>query len=333
MKRPKKLVICKDMESTEIDRIRRGFPWLRIILCQTEEEQAEAIKDADILLTRILPSTVEDAPSLKWVQFFWEGVDAMSNDLSESSVILTNASGIHTQHIAEHVFMYLLSLGRKVHMYHEYQQRRVWLGWWDQPRLVKLEGSTIGIIGYGRIGQAVARIAEGFGMDVIALKRDHGIVSMDHKVGGTPLDSSKQGPEVVNGPGGFDDLLSRADHIVLSLPLTEETEGIVGEREFRLMKRNAFFINIGRGKLVMEEDMIKALEEGWIAGAGLDVFEIEPLPAESPLWGMDNVVITPHSSVGGDPADHDVVSLFIENLERFIKGERLLNLIDKRAGY
>lgn len=330
---PRKLVIGKEADEAYINRIRDSFPILEIITCREEEEQELLIRDADVLLTRILPKDPGIAPHLKWVHFIWEGVDTMSDKFRSSDVLLTNSSGAHTVHIAEHVMMYLLILSRKVFMYNDYQKRSEWLGWWDQPELRKLNGTTIGIIGYGRIGRAVARIADGFGMDVIAVKRTPSLKSQSsfHSEGCCDMEGSI--PKVFYGLDEMDMMLDRCDSVVLSLPLTDETCGIFGKEQFIRMKDSAYFINIGRGGLVDEPALIEALENNEIGGAGLDVFSEEPLSSSSPLWKMDNVVITPHSSVGGDPSDNEVLDLFIENMERFMKGERMLNLVDKSRGY
>ena len=330
---PRKLVIGKELEARYVNMIQERFPHLEIEICSEEEEQETCMVDADVLLTRIIPKDPSQAPRLKWVQFLWEGVDSMTRKFARSDVILTNSSGAHTVHIAEHVFSYLLTLSRKSFMYRKYQERREWLGWRDQPELRKLHGSKIGIVGYGRIGRAVARIADGFSMDVIALKRNPGRIMQDKHNGEGCCDMDGSIPKEFYGPDELCKMLGMCDHVVLSLPLTDETRDLFGVREFRAMKRSAFFINIGRGELVDEQALIRALDEKWIAGAGLDVFRDEPLPSDNPLWSMENVVITPHSSVGGDPADDEVVSLFIDNMERFTEGRPLVNLIDKSKGY
>ena len=328
-----KLLIGKRMEPEYIEVIGNRFPQLEIDTCDTREEQEMKIREADLLFTRMLPDDPSIAPRLKWVQFMWEGIDAISPSFRDSDIILTNASGAHAIPIAEHVFTFMLNHERKTFMYREYQEKKEWLGWWDQPRLGLLHGKTIGIIGYGRIGRAIAGIAKGFGMEVIALKKDPSRRSSDDHHYSVCCDEDGSIPSKILGPDGLHQLLSLSDHVVISLPLTSETAGIIGGNEFRNMKRGAYFINVGRGALVDEPSLIKALDEKWISGAGLDVFEKEPLPEESPLWAMDNVTITPHSSVGGDPADEQVVELFCENLDRFLDGRKMINVIDKERGY
>ncbi len=328
-----KLVVGRKTDDVRIERLRSRFPFLDIEVCETEDEQQKALPQADVLFTRILPRDPSIAPRLRWVHFMWEGVDSMSGEFRDSDVLLTNSSGAHADQIAEHVFTFILNHARKTRLYMGLQDKGEWLGWWDQPRLDKLRGSTIGIIGYGRIGRAIASVADGFGMKVIVMKRDPSIRSQDGHHLTWCRDPEGQIPEKIVGPEGMTELLSRSDHVVAALPYTRETHQIFGQDQFMAMKNSAFFVNIGRGALVDEDAMVRALERGEIAGAGLDVFEKEPLPPENPLWNMKNVIITPHSSVGGDPAEDQVIDLFCDNLERFLKGEDLLNVVDKKRGY
>ncbi|MEA3559850.1 MAG: D-2-hydroxyacid dehydrogenase, partial [Candidatus Thermoplasmatota archaeon] len=267
-----KVVIGKDIGDDLIGRIKERFPWLDIVTCSDEAEQDACISDADVLLTRIVPKDPTSAPRLKWVHFIWEGVDSMSRKFVESDVILTNSSGAHTDHIAEHVFSYLLALSRKSTMYGKYQERGEWLLWHDQPELRKLHGSKIGVVGYGRIGRAVAKIANGFSMDVLALKRNPKKIQQDKNQTGARYDVKGGIPKEFYGPDDLCKMLGMCDHVVLSIPLTDETRDMFGEKEFMAMKRSAFFINVGRGELVDEEALISALDEKWIGGAGLDVF-------------------------------------------------------------
>ncbi|MGA1820170.1 MAG: D-2-hydroxyacid dehydrogenase [Thermoplasmatota archaeon] len=328
-----KLVIGKRMEDGYIQIIQNRFPWLLVSTCSTREEQEEMLIDADILFTRILPEDPSKYPRLKWVHFMWEGIDTISEDFRSSDVLLTNSRGIHARQVAEHVFMYMLAHSRKLFDYRKNQESRFWLPWKDQPLLGTLNGKTLGIVGYGAIGREVSRIAKGFNMHVNAVKKDpEGAAQSPHSMssGGDQFDP---GPDKIMGPDGLDQLLNESDHIVLALPLTDETIDMFGKREFGSMKKGAFFVNVGRGALVNEDELIRSLEEGHLSGAGLDVFREEPLPATSPLWSMENVIITPHSSVGGDPADELVVGLFCENLDRYLKGEDMINVVDKRRGY
>jgi len=329
----KKLVIGKMLDSRYVSTIQEMFPWLNISLCETREEQEEFLRDADILFTRMLPMDPSMYPKLKWVHFMWEGIDGISEELKGSDVLLTNSRGIHSHQIAEHVFMYMLVHSRKVFDYRKNQEKRFWLPWKDQPLIRTLKDSTIGIIGYGAIGREIARIAKGFGMRVVAMKREPGSRVRSTFPARDGINEPAPPPDKVLGQDALNELLSESDHVVLALPLTEETRNFMGEAEFENMKKGAFFMNIGRGALVDEDSLIKSLENGHISGAGLDVFRDEPLPGLSPLWSMENVILTPHSSVGGDPADERVVELFCENLDRFLKGKEMINLVDKKKGY
>ncbi len=167
-----KLVIGKQFHESEIERIRAFQPDLEIVVAENEEDLKREISDATILLSRSIPEGIEAAEQLKWIQFTWEGVDHFTDAFMESDILLTNAGGAHSLQMAEHVFSYLLTIARKVPMYLDLQKQCQWLDWMDQPHLGRLHGSTIGILGYGRIGKAVASIAKGFGMNVLVLKRD-----------------------------------------------------------------------------------------------------------------------------------------------------------------
>ena len=328
-----KLVIGKEFDEDALSRISESYPGIEIVTVKDADHQARELRDADILLSRFMPSDLKDSPNLKWIQFTWEGVDHLSDDLKGSDVIVTNAGGAHSIQMAEHVFSYLLTISRKVPMYLDFQKRSEWLEWPHQPLLKRLYGSTIGVLGYGRIGRAVARIAEGFGMRVLVLKRNPADMSVEGFREDECCDMVGAIPEKVYGPDEIQEMLSICDFVVITLPLTDETRGLIGKKELRLMKDDSVLVNIGRGPIVKEKDLVEALEEGWISAAGLDVFDEEPLPPDNPLWDLDNVIITPHSGVGGDPADDKILEIFTENLKRFGKGEELINRIDKKRGY
>ncbi len=328
-----KLVIGKELPDEIISRISDRIPGAKVVSTRTREEQDNEIVDADVLFTRIIPEDISQARKLKWVQFMWEGIDTMSPAFRDSDMILTNAGGAHSIHIAEHVFAFLLNLSRKTRMYNDHQDRNEWVGWLDQPKLQRLFGSTIGIIGYGRLGRAVASIARGFNMRIIVLKRDPAKLKHDDYHDGTCCDIEGLIPDEIVGPDGMSYLLRNSDHVVMTLPLTGSTIGSFGRKEFKVMKETAFFVNVGRGKVVDEDSLIEVLKEKRIAGAGLDVFDTEPLSPDSPLWEMEDVIITPHSSVGGDPADDQVLAIFLENIDRFLRGDKLINVIDKSQGY
>ncbi len=333
MEQPRKILIGKDLDQSYIDKILDKYPWVEVDTCTSEEEQERKLSDVDILFTRVIPKTTLKAPKLRWVQFMWEGIDEITEDFRDSKIILTNAGGAHTIPIAEHTFTFILDHEKRSFLYHAYQKKREWLGWKNQPKLGTLHGKTIGIIGYGRIGRAIAGIAKGFGMKVLAMKRTPADRSRSDLKYATCCDKEGKIPSEIHGPEGLHHILSNSDHIVLSLPLTEDTNNFIGPEEFKSMKKGTFLVNIGRGALIDEKALMAALDGGSISGAGLDVFKEEPLPPENPLWAYENVMITPHSSVGGDPADDQVVDIFIENLQRYIDGIEMINVIDKKRGY
>ena len=277
-----------------------------------------ALAAADVVWALKLPARfVERATRLKWLQTISTGVDRLlTPELVRSPVIVTNMSGIHEVTIAEFVLMLMLMFVKQApRSFHQQIEGR--FKWFPMDVLT---GKTVGIVGFGRIGREVARVVRFFDMKVIATRR-------------TPV----QG-DVVEGVellplNRLQELLEQSDFVVLALPLTEESRGIIGKAQLRAMKPSARLINVSRGPLVDEPVLIRALDEGWIAGAGLDVFAKEPLAADSPLRRMPNVIFSPH--VSGDIAEYDVgaARFFAENLRRYLSGQPLLNVVDKALGY
>jgi phosphoglycerate dehydrogenase-like enzyme len=234
----------------------------------------------------------------------------------ESDVVITNTAGAFDAAMAEHAFALLLTLTRGMRAAHDHQRRHEWS---REVPVYQLSGKTMGVLGLGTIGRAVAVRAKAFGMRVIAL---------DAQVKVPP-----EGVDEVTGPDRTDDVFRESDVVVVALPLTERTTGLVNRDRLRTMKRRAYLINIARGPIVVEDDLAEALRVGGIAGAGLDVFEKEPLPTESPLWDMPNAVVTSH--MGGrspEGIDH-IETVLADNMRRFAAGEPLMNVIDKRLGY
>jgi len=218
--------------------------------------------------------------------------------------------------ISEHILALMLAFSRGLHQCVKSQQKHSW----DRPdRISELSGSTMGLIGVGRIGKKIAELAKALNMRVLGLRRNPG-----RKVG--PVDK-------MVGPGDRDWLLSRSDWVVITAALTTETRGMIAENEFKNMKDSAYIINVARGPIINQKALIKSLQKGWIAGAGLDVFEEEPLTVDSPLWDMPNVIITPHSSWLSPHHRGRRIKIFVENLKRFQSGEQLINIVDKQRGY
>jgi len=281
-----------------------------------EEGQSRAAEAEVILAGHWSEELWRAAPQLRWVQSWGAGVEWMlTPDFVASPVILTNAQGIYATPIAEHVFAFLLHFARGLdrHVCHQPEHR------WQHAGVVELRGSTLGIIGLGGIGAEVARLAKGFGMRVIAVRR--------HPDRPSPSADEVRGPEALLW------LLGESDFVALCAALTPSTRELLGEAELQCMRPSAYLVNIGRGRLIAEEALVEALRERRIAGAGLDVFAQEPLPPDSPLWDLPNVLITPHNA-GNSPHSHArLLTLFCGNLRKYLAGEELLNVVDKAAGY
>jgi phosphoglycerate dehydrogenase-like enzyme len=282
-----------------------------------------------------LPADLSRAPELKWVQLHTAGVDhLLDHPLMRSDILLTTASGIHATPIAEYVFASILAFSRRVPQMLYYQKRREWpQGRWNLFARPELRDRTLGIIGYGSIGREVGRIARCFGMRVVATKRS---VSQMRDVGYAVQGTGDREGALLDEafpPERLSEMLSLCDYVVVAVPLTPEMRKLIGEAELRAMKPSAYLVNISRGGTVDEAALLRALREGWIAGAGLDVFEEEPLPSDSPLYDLENVILSPHVSGFTLRYDERTSDLFAENLRRYLTGEPLLNLVDKERGY
>ncbi|MFQ5420136.1 MAG: D-2-hydroxyacid dehydrogenase [Anaerolineae bacterium] len=277
----------------------------------------------------------EQAPNLRWVQTHWAGIDSLINTpIWDTDIAITSASGIHAPNMAQYAITQMLIWAHRVSNWFKYQREGKWPGQrWNRFLPHELRGQTLGIVGYGSIGREIARLAKGFGMRILVSKRDaRQIQDNDFSLPGIG-DPGGTLPDRIYPGEALRSMLTECDYVALVLPLTGQTRGLFDASIFKQMKPNAFFINIGRGGLVNEKDLIKALKKGWIAGAGLDVFETEPLPESSPFWQMENVILTPHIS-GFTPAyDDRVTDLFAVNLRRYLAGEPLLNLVNREKEY
>jgi len=278
----------------------------------------EELKDADIL-AGVEPVTppIKNAKKLKLIHVFSAGVEeVLTPEVVKSKVIVTNSSGIHAIPIAEHVLGFMLIFTRKFYQTFEKQQRKIWKANQD---LTELRGKTVLIVGLGHIGTEVARLAKCLGSKVIAVKQN-----------------VKKRPDFVDklySSNQLDEALPKADFVVLCLPLTAQTLHLFDMGKFKLMKKSAILINIGRGAVVHEKELIIALDNKIIGGAGLDVTEKEPLPKNNPLWEMENVIITPHHSGWSEKYMDRGIDVFCTNLKAYLKNKPLSNLVDKKRGY
>lgn len=290
-----------------------------ILSARRDIDLVDNLESAEIILGGISREEFKRAKNLRWIQATGAGVDGLLfPELVESDVILTNASGVHPIPIAEHTFALILAITRGLIKSFEGKNKKAWLH--NEVYIDELYGKTIGIIGYGKIGQGIAKLARGFWMKVIGLKRD-------------PSKDVEVKPDILLGKDSLDILLRESDIVVIIVPLTSETYHLIGEKELGLMKPTGILINVARGKVVDENALIKALKEKRILGAGLDVFETEPLPPESELWDLENVVITPHIA-GLNPYYTDrLLEIFIKNLKTYPDVSKMVNVVDKKLGY
>ncbi len=280
----------------------------------------EKIGDVDVAIVwHFAPELLRKAKRLKWVHFAMAGMDdALHPALVESPVLVTSSVGVHAQPVAEHAFAMILAFARGLVLASANQHERRWARRSVVYSIHELHGMTLGVVGLGHIGRAVARLGKAFDMHVVGVSRH-----------GAPVDDVDE----VFAPDGLPKLLSRADFVVLCVPLTAETRGIIGVDEFRLMKETAYLINVGRGPLVREDTLLEALRRRWIAGAGLDVFEREPLLPDHPFYNLDNVIISPHVAGVTPYYWEKMAKLFVDSFQKFQAGEELPTKVDKERGY
>ena len=296
------------------------IPDLQIARARTPEEIMAEIPDTEVLYGFPNAAVIDAATSLKWVQSPGAGVDWVARvpGLVESEIVVTNTRGAHAPSIAEHVFAMLLTFTRGIPQSLSWPKEHYWGRAEGYRALREMYRSTMGIIGCGAIGQAIARRALAFEMDVIA-------------VDANPCDPIN-GVELLP-PDRLDDLLARSDAVVVTVPYTAETHHLLNEQTIGRMRNDAYLIGISRGGIIEEQALANALREGRLAGAAIDVTETEPLPADSPLWDTPNLLITPHLAGASGPKEKRCVEIFRDNLVRYAAGEPMINVIDKRRGY
>jgi D-2-hydroxyacid dehydrogenase (NADP+) len=296
---------------------------------ESEEEAKERLepilRETEVLLTNpIVPDDIADrAPNLKWLQLTSAGVDRLLDaPVVRSNVTVTTASGIHATPISEYVIGAMLAFAKGFPKAFRAQGERAWRPFWPD----ELEDKTVGVLGVGAIGARVVNLAKALEMRVLALRR-----SAERRMTGE--ESGIAGVDEMLPPSDLPYLLAESDYVVVALPLTPDSRGLIGETEMWAMKPNAVIVNIGRGAIIDEAALVRALKEGWIAGAALDVFTQEPLSPESELWGLENVIVTPHISGGTPRYMERAVGLFCDNLRRYLVGEDLRNVVDPTRGY
>jgi phosphoglycerate dehydrogenase-like enzyme len=297
---------------------------------------SELWQNTEVLYThRVLPAP-EQAPHLQWIQFHWAGIDHALDApiLKRPEVVATHLSGASVSQMAEYAVMMMLALGHRLHDAMSYQKRAEWpKGRWDKFVPNELRGSTVGIIGYGSVGRHIARLLRAFGATMLATKRD----AMHPEDDGYNIDGlgDPEGDLAARlyPPQALRSMLKECDFIVVTVPLTEDTRGMIGAKELEAAKHGAYLVDISRGGIVDHEALIEVLRERKIAGAAMDVFPSEPLPSDSPLWKLPNVIITPHVAGFSPHYDLRATALFTENLHRYLAGLPLHNRIKLERGY
>ena len=302
-------------------RIAAELPRLRVVVAEDEATAASAVTDAEAAFGVIPPALLAKAGRLRWLQAPQAAPPAgyYYPELIKHPVVVTNFREIYNDHIAAHIMAFVLAFARGLHDYLPRQAQREWKREPLDTGVVHLPEATMLIVGVGGIGAETARLAAAFGMRVIGV---------DARRRQAP-----PGVAELHPPDALDSLLPRADFVVLTVPHTPATEGFMNRARFSRMKRSAFFINIGRGKTTRLDDLVAALRAGELAGAGLDVFEQEPLPSDDPLWTMPGVLITPHTAGFGPYLDERRFEILLENCRHFLAGEPLRNVVDKSAWF
>ena len=313
-----KILINTDLDDALIQRIQDVSEEVEIITASSEGEALEIMPEVEVVLGPVTPAMLALGDQLRWVQNLGAGVDdVLFPEFVESDVVLTSAKGIVGIHLADHAMALLLSLTRGIATAvrnPSFDQR-----WPIRAASWELAGRTMGIVGLGGTGQALAIRAAGFGMRIIAVDPD------DVEV-----------PDCVNlcwKMDRFHDLLAESDVVAVCAPLTKKTEGMFDADAFRRMQNHAMLVNVTRGLIVDEYALLQALEQGQIGGAGLDVIPQEPLPDDHPLWHMPNVVVTPHTAGGSPHRMGRTVDLFCDNLARLLDGRSMSSVINKDKGY
>ena len=302
-------------------RLAAELPGIDVVVCEDEAQAGREIADADGALGSLPPGLLARATRIRWLQSRFAAPPAgyYHQALVEHPVIVTNMREIFDDHIGAHIMAFILAFARGLHYYLPQQLRREWAPRPDNTGVVHLPAATLLLVGVGGIGAETARLAASFGMRV------------------TGTDARRRTPPpgvtALYPPEHLDVLLPEADFVVLTVPHTPVTEGMMDRARFRLMRESAFFINIGRGRTTRLADLTAALQDGEIAGAALDVFEEEPLPLDHPLWTMPNVLITPHMAGYGPHLDERRFAIIRDNCRAMLAGAPLRNVVDKAAWF
>ena len=312
-----KLLCAMPLGESHIEKIRALLPDTEIICSTYNDTTADDLKDVDVIFGNVQPKLFENAHNIKWVQLGSAGVDEYVPAI-KNGLLVTNATGGYGETISEHILGMLLMLQKKFHVYYDSMKEGIWK---RRGEVLGIRGSTTLVVGMGDIGGKFAEKMKMLGAYVIGVRR-----------------SDMRKPEWCDElytMDKLDELLPRADSVVFVLPQSKETAGVMNKSKFALMKEKSIFINVGRGSAVVQEDLIDALNNDKIWGAGIDVATPEPLPVDHPLWSAKNLLITPHTSGGFSLPKNtdDILEIFFNNLKRWQNEEPLWNIVDPETGY
>lgn len=319
--RPQQVLVW-NLAPQAVPALQAAAPGVKLLLVKDAKEAVALAKDADAVLGFCSADVLAAGPQIRWVQSFSAGVERCVSipALRERGILLTNMQRVAGPVMAEHVMAMMLAYARGLHFYIPERMAARWTRELPAPgRMMTLEGKTVLVVGLGGIGVEVAKRAHALGMRVIATRA-----------------SGREGPPFVSYVGLPDELVklgAEADFVVNTVPLTPATTRMFDAKFFAAVKADAFFVNVGRGQSVVQDELIGALRSGRLGGAGLDVTDPEPLPADSPLWQMPNVILTPHVSAQSDVDDSVRMTVAVENLRRYVAGEKMLSVVDVAKGY
>jgi len=318
-KAPRKVVIWQNED--RLPALRAAYPSINFESVSDAAMLPSALQDADVFIGYCIPAGVNSDHQLRWMMSLAVGVEkcAASDALKRQNTLITNVKKLSGPEIAEHAIALMMALNRGLDGFIANQQRQVWDRSLLAEQIWELEGRTVLVVGLGGIGKEVAIRAHGLGMKVIATRN-----------------SRREGPDYVSYVGLADELLDlarQADVVINTAPLTDKTQGMFNAEFFKAMQPHAYFISVGRGLSTNTDDLVAALQNGELGGAGLDVFDPEPLPADHPLWKQPRVIITPHVAFRSDKLRERVWTLVEESMRRYVNGDRMLNVVDLERGY
>ncbi len=331
------LLVLGGLGPSQLARLEAATSDFEVVLGETVEDFLEATPRATVALVgwsatrELLREIVLASPALRWAHIMSAGINHLvSAELLQSEVLLTNGRGVFSDSLGEWAVGAILYFAKDFRRLIRSQSE----GRWEPFNVVEVSGQTVGIVGYGDIGRAVATRVHPLGMRVLGLTRHGSGPAAGHRPGlGARTEHEDDPAEEIFGPSDRIRMIEQSDYVVVTAPLTPDTRGMIGEAELAAMKPSAVLINIGRGPIVAEEPLLRALSEGTIKGAALDVFHREPLPHDHPFYRLENVLLSPHSADRTPDFLDKATQLFFDNLERYRRGEPLVNALDKGSGY